>query len=682
MKKKKYSFGKKYKDISETIEKRYNILIILVISLLSVLGIALFIIQIINQSTHSLKVEELSENIVFGATAPRGRIYDRFGNIIVDNQAIKVIYYKKESGITTKEEIKIAEKLSEMLEIDYSKVTDNNIRTFWVKQNSDEAKKRITDEEYRMLKERKITDADIEKYKLERVTKEEVESINPEVAYIYSLMNKGYSYSEKIIKQGDVTDLEYALIGENIEILKGVNTRLDWERYYPYGDVFRSILGTVSSTSTGVPYELKEYYLDKGYSLNDQVGTSYLEYQYDEYLKGTKNEYKVANNNYKLIKEGKRGNDLVLSIDINLQKEVEQILKEEVMTAKYEANTKYYNKSFVIITDPNTGEILAMAGKQVKEVDGKYKIFDYIPGIVTSPIVPGSIVKGASHIVGYNTEALKIGEIRDDSCIKIAATPKKCSLVYLGSLNDVSALALSSNTYQFRTAIKVGKGNYQYNKPLSVDTEAFDIYRNTFGQFGLGVKTGIDLPVESLGYKGTSRLSGYLLDFSIGQYDTYTPIQISQYISTIANGGNRVAPSLLKSVYSSDGEALTNKIYENKVKILNKVDTKPEYLNRVKEGFRAVMTFGTGTSYISSYYNAAGKTGTSESFIDTDGDGVVDTETISNAFIAYAPYDNPKVTFTVISPDISPANVPSYSRTAVNKRIVNRVTKKYFQLYK
>lgn len=682
MKKKKYSFGKKYKDISETIEKRYNILIILVISLLSVLGIALFIIQIINQSTHSLKVEELSENIVFGATAPRGRIYDRFGNIIVDNQAIKVIYYKKESGITTKEEIKIAEKLSEMLEIDYSKVTDNNIRTFWVKQNSDEAKKRITDEEYRMLKERKITDADIEKYKLERVTKEEVESINPEVAYIYSLMNKGYSYSEKIIKQGDVTDLEYALIGENIEILKGVNTRLDWERYYPYGDVFRSILGTVSSTSTGVPYELKEYYLDKGYSLNDQVGTSYLEYQYDEYLKGTKNEYKVVNNNYKLIKEGKRGNDLVLSIDINLQKEVEQILKEEVMTAKYEANTKYYNKSFVIITDPNTGEILAMAGKQVKEVDGKYKIFDYIPGIVTSPIVPGSIVKGASHIVGYNTEALKIGEIRDDSCIKIAATPQKCSLVYLGSLNDVSALALSSNTYQFRTAIKVGKGNYQYNKPLSVDTEAFDIYRNTFGQFGLGVKTGIDLPVESLGYKGTSRLSGYLLDFSIGQYDTYTPIQISQYISTIANGGNRVAPSLLKSVYSSDGEALTNKIYENKVKILNKVDTKPEYLNRVKEGFRAVMTFGTGTSYISSYYNAAGKTGTSESFIDTDGDGVVDTETISNAFIAYAPYDNPKVTFTVISPDISPANVPSYSRTAVNKRIVNRVTKKYFQLYK
>lgn len=67
-----------------------------------------------------------------------------------------------------------------------------------------------------------------------------------------------------------------------------------------------------------------------------------------------------------------------------------------------------------------------------------------------------------------------------------------------------------------------------------------------YAEFGLGKKTGIGLPVESLGYMGTSKLPGHLLDFSIGQYDTYTPIQLSQYINTIANGGKRLKPYLIK----------------------------------------------------------------------------------------------------------------------------------------
>lgn len=85
----------------------------------------------------------------------------------------------------------------------------------------------------------------------------------------------------------------------------------------------------------------------------------------------------------------------------------------------------------------------------------------------------GSVVKGASHIVGYNTGALSIGEKRYDTCIKIASTPEKCSWTYLGLVDDLTALKYSSNTYQFNTAIKVGRGiittmaHYQWNqKPL------------------------------------------------------------------------------------------------------------------------------------------------------------------------------------------------------------------------
>ena len=683
----RYSYYNKYKDMKEVIEKRYNILMILIIVIIMIMIANLFYVQIIQNEYYINQVEKLTENTVEGSSAPRGRIYDRNHRLIVDNIPVKVIYYKKPKGVTTEQELALAMKVAEYISVDYTKLTDKQLRNYWVLKNPEKADAKITKKERQKVKERKLTSKDIENYKLERVTEEELAQltdIDREAAYIYALMNTGYSYAEKVIKKEGITDEEYAKISENVANLNGINTRLDWERSYPYGEVFRTILGSVSTSESGIPYELKNYYLSKGYSLNDRVGTSYLEYQYEDVLKGEKNVYEITNSGeYKLVKEGSRGNDIVLTIDIELQKEVERILTEEVLKAKTEPNTKYYDRSFVVIQNPKTGEILAMAGKQVKqEADGSYKVYDYTPGITTSPVVVGSVVKGASHIVGYNTGALKIGEKRYDTCIKIAATPIKCSWKYLGNLNDITALKYSSNTYQFNTAIKVGKGNYVYDKPLSIDKTAFDIYRNTFAQFGLGVKTGIDLPVESLGYKGKSEVTGHLLDFSIGQYDTYTPVQLSQYIGALANNGTRVRPYLLKEVYKPEKKPLQNLLSQTSPEVLNKVDTKQEYLDRVEEGFKEVMTTnGTGSGFMNLAYKPAGKTGTSQSFVDTDGDGVVDLETITNTFVAYAPYDDPKVTFTVISPDIYYQGAPSSYESTVNKRISQKVTNKYFEMY-
>lgn len=674
------------KDISETIEKRYNILLILIVVILLVIIATLFYVQIVQNEVYQAKVDTLNQNIIEGSSAPRGRIYDRNHKLIVDNTPTKIIYYKKPSGVTTKQELDISYQLGELIELNFSKLSTNMLKTFYIAQYPDEVNDKITEKEWKQNEERKLTDDEIEDLKYERITDEDLSiytDVDKEAAYIYYLMNKGYSYAEKTIKKDEVTDEEYALINENLKDLKGVGTRLDWDRTYPYGSVFRSILGSVSSSEQGLPAESKDEYLEKGYSLNDRVGLSYIEYQYEDILKGEKNLYQVnANGENTLYKEGKRGNDIVLTIDIELQKAVEEILTEEVLKAKSEPNTKFYNRSFVIITDPNTGEILAMAGKQAVENDsGGYDIVDYTPGILTSPVVMGSVVKGASQIVGYNTGALEIGENRYDTCVKIAATPIKCSWKYLGRLNDITALKYSSNTYQFYTAIKVGGGTYQYDKPLSVNPEAFDIYRNTFAEFGLGVKTGIDLPVESLGYKGTSTQSGHLLDFSIGQYDTYTPIQLAQYIGTIANNGSRMQPYLLKEVYEPTKDGLTEKIDETTPTELNKVNTTQEFLDRVKLGFQEVMkTGGTGTGYINLDYKPAGKTGTSESFVDSDGDGVVDTETVTNTFAGYAPYDDPKVAFVVISPDIYYQEGYSTYQTTVNKRITTAVTNKYFEL--
>ena len=667
---------KENKDIKVEIEKRYNILTVIIILFLLILVVGLFFVQVVNHEKYENSLKKLTKKIVYGPSAPRGRIYDRNGLLIVDNKPSKVIYYKKTNKTKTKDEITIAYKLADMIELE-NKITENELKTFWIKNNREKAKEKITKKEWKKYRERKLKDEDINKLELERITEEDLsiyDERDKKAAYIYTLMNEGYSYAEKTIKNENVTDEEYALVSENINKLKGINTKLDWERTYPYENTFKSMLGSVSTSKSGIPLELKDYYLKKGYSLDDRVGTSYLEYQYEDILKGKKNKYEVLNDGtYKLIKEGKRGTDITISIDIELQKQIEQILTEEVLATKFEPNTQYYNRSFVIITDPKTGEILAMAGKQLKEENGSLKVYDYTPGILTTSVVMGSVVKGASHIVGYNTGALKIGETRYDSCVKIAATPEKCSWKPLGSLNDITAIAQSSNTYQYFTAIKVGKGNYKYNAPLSLDPEAFKIYRDTFAQFGLGVKTEIDLPKETTGYKGTDTAPGHLLDFAIGQYDNYTPIELSQYIGTLATGGKRMKIHLYMHPYGKE---------ENNIKELNTVDTKPEYMERVKEGLKAVTAYGTGVGYIDPIYRPAGKTGTSQSFVDTNNDGKVDTETISTTFVAYAPFEDPKVTFTIISPDVSHNSGKTPYQSNINKRLADRVSKKYFDFYK
>lgn len=686
IKKKTGPINKKHKcndkHLDEIMNRRFGLIIVLLISIYLVIGCRLFNLQILKNSEYNDKLAMATEKTIESTSAPRGRIYDRNHKLLVDNEGIKTIYYKKQNGITTKEEIELAYEVSNNIDIDYSKIDDNKLKDFYYKSHYKECRKKITDEEWDLYNKRKLNDKDIDKLIYERLDDEisEYTDSDKKAAYIYYLMNKGYSYAEKVIKNSDVTDAEYAYISENIDNLKGFNTKLDWERVYLYGDTFKSILGNVSSNTQGIPSELSKEYLKRGYTLDDRVGISYLEYQYEDYLRGTKAKYRLlSDNSYELVSEGKRGNDIVLTIDIELQKYLEEVLSNEVLNAKGEPGTQYYNRSFAIVSDPNTGEILAMAGKQAVLKDGYYQIVDYTPGIVTLPVTPGSVVKGASMMVGYKYGAIDIGTVLNDECIKIKDTPLKCSWQTMGPIDDVYALQNSSNVYQYKIAIKVGNGSYEYNQGLVLDESAFDKYREMYAEFGLGEKTGIDLPVESLGFMGKSRLPGHLLDFSIGQYDTYTPIQLSQYINTIANNGVRLKPYLLKEVYkpSDSGDTFGSLIYKANVTELGKLSVEKKYIDRVREGFSAVVTKGLGYGYMGNYTNSAGKTGTSQSFIDTDGDGKVDTETITSSFVGYSPSDNPKMSIVVVSPDIS---VPDSTTYGVTRNISAQIVNKYFEL--
>ena len=674
---------KKKTNYDNITKRRFIGFFVVIIILFLVVTIKIGSIMISKEKYYDQKLKALTYSTVSGVSSPRGRIYDRYYRILVDNKSLKTITYQKPKKTTNKQMIELAEAISPHIEIDYSKLNDRNKREYIFAKDYDYCYSLVTEKEKEKVSQRKMTRKELEELMLKRISDEKLtlSEEDQKVAYIYYLMNKGYAYDEKIIKS-DASDREYAYVAENMDSLPGFNTKMDWERVYPYGESFKSMLGTVSTSQQGLPAELKDYYLKRGYSLNDRVGLSYIEKEYEEYLHGKKAVYEVINSHEtKLIQEGSRGQDIVLTIDIDLQQAIERILDEQISRAKTEANTEYFNHTSVVLQDPNTGEILAMVSRKIE--NGVFK--DNTISILTQPITPGSVVKGASMLVGYNTGAVHIGERMLDECVKVAGVSEKCSSVNnLGVIDDITALAKSSNVYQFKIAMRVNGQEYRRGMKMYFNQSSFDTYRNMYHSFGLGVKTGIDLPVESSGYTSKDKAAGNLLDFVMGQYETYTPLQLSQYITTIANGGERLKPHLLKEIHSSsDTEEIgaLEKVVEREV--LNTIDTKPEYMNRVKEGFIAVMNApgGYGVGYISPSMRPAGKTGTSQSFIDTDGDGKIDTETITSTFLGYVPYDHPKISFMITSPDSSHPNSNTNHASLVTYRTTQAISEEYRNRY-
>lgn len=590
-----------------------------------------------------------TNKIVYGLNAPRGRILDRNGKVLVDNIGTNTIVFHKLKNIDTK---KIAHLLNTIIP-NIKKASIDEQKKYYLTFN--ETDSLLTEKEQELYNNRKISQAEVEEIKLARIepllnyTNKEQQEI-----HLYYLLNKGYIYDSKIIAK-DVSDEICAKI--NISNISGLTCEYTTKRIYLY-DTLNDILGRTGN----ITKENKEYYLAKGYSLNDTVGLSYLEKQYDDYLRGEKAKYLVnEDNSLTLISNSKPGNDIYLSIDIELQLHINEILKKNLNKASNLKNTKYYNSSYVLVSNPNTGEIIASTGLMKVKDD----FHDITTNILTSSFTMGSVIKGASHTVGYQNNLIDIGTKINDSCIKLYQVPTKCSYKRLGYIDDITALKTSSNYYQFLTAIKLTGNKYKYNMKLEVEEKDFNTYRDTFAGFGLGSKTGIDLENESLGIKGKTIAPDLLLNLSIGQYDTYTPLQLLNYINTIATNGKRYSLHYLKEVKTKD-----KIIYEYQPNLLNIV--KNSNFNRIKEGFKEVLYSGTGRGYTDTLYKPAGKTGTSEVVYNKD------IITINQTYAMFAPYDNPQYSIVVISPNISYNNDYDNYIAPINRYISKEVSKLVF----
>ncbi|MEH7353163.1 penicillin-binding protein 2 [Neobacillus drentensis] len=661
--------------------------------LFSILILRLGELQIVFGDDFKREIER-TEDITVNNPVPRGKMFDRNGKIIVDNTPLNAITYTKNQNTNQKEMLETAEHLAKFIYKDTSKVPVRDKKDFWIIKHPKEAKAKITKKEWDLYEQKKLDDAQIYKLQVDRVTDEEVASIQGEeleTLAIYREFNSGYALTPQIVKNKDVTSEEFAVVSENLENLPGVDTTTDWERMYVFGDTLKSILGDVTTSEAGIPKEQLDEYLARGYSRNDRVGKSYLELQYEDVLHGQKAKVKnVTDKSGKIlstevVSEGKRGKDLVLTIDMDLQQQVEKIIEEELWSAKQKPGTGLLDRAFVVLMDPHTGEVLSLAGKQIgKDKDGKTVMKDFAGGNITTSYNVGSAVKGATILTGYKTGAISPGEYLVDEPLLIKGTKPKKSWKTFGNINDLRALQVSSNVYMWKTVIAMGNGKYVPNGPLVLDTEkTFNTMRQSFSQFGLGTRTGIDLPNEMSGFPGSENKPGLLLDLAIGQYDTYTPIQLAQYVSTIANGGNRVQPHIVKEIREPimENNELGPIVEEIQPKVLNHLDMKDEWIKRVQEGFRMVMQVGDGTgvsTFKGASYSPAGKTGTAQAFYDGPVKSQKNADVMNLSLVSFAPYENPEVAMAVLVPWAYQGN----TGPSINMTIGKRVLDAYFDLKK
>ncbi|MDN7226848.1 penicillin-binding protein 2 [Planococcus sp. N064] len=680
---------------------RMNVLFFSIFLLFSVLILRLGYLQIVKGEDFTRALAR-TEEVPVNTSVPRGRIFDSEGRVQVDNNPVNAITYTKMQTTKREEMLTVASELAKLIQKETDRVTLRDKQDFYILLHGEEAAAKVTDKEKQAIENENIQEKEKQR-KLdalirEKITEKELNSLTAEeleILAIYREMTSGYALSPQIIKNEGVTDEEFARVSERLTDpkLKGINTVTDWKRVK---STELTILGSTTTPDQGIPASKLDYYLARDYSRNDRVGTSFLEEQYEEVLQGQKSVVKnITDGRGRVVDtvpvdEGKPGKDLVLTIDSEIQSAMEKIVEDKLLALKRGPNSQLVKDAYLVMMNPRNGEIISLVGKRLGEDrDGKTVVNDYAFGAFTASHEMGSTVKGATLLTGYSQDAVELNEVMIDEPLKFASSTQKNSIFNTRLFNripmsDLQAIERSSNVYMFKIALRIAGATYQYNRGLRVPVESFTTMRKSYAQFGLGVKTGIDLPNEATGYAGGSANGYSLLDMAIGQYDTYTPLQLAQYISTIANNGYRMQPHLVKEIRqpSIDGRNLGPIETTVEPKVLNRINNTQEEINQVKEGMRRVYTGAQGSArayFQDAPYTAAGKTGTAEvQFYEKD-HPLNGESSINIAHIGFAPFENPEIAYAVVIPYVTTdyKNVPK-----ANNEIARAAADKYFELTK
>ena len=671
--------------LSEKYSNKRLILNIFALILFAAILIRLVKLQVVMGNEYRIQSENrlISTEVI---EAPRGIIMDRNGRPMVTNrQGFSVDITK--SGISYDELNDVILKLVNYFDMVNEKYTDTlpiskeDYDFLYRNYSDDERVKKINSFRESIDAKPDYSGKDCiyilaDRYNIDdRYTLEELRKIVG-IRYVMELRGTGSTIPFTIASNVSLNTVSH--IKECSDLYKNVNVTTRPVRNYIYKGVASHLLGRV-----GIIYkEEYEQLKDDNYGMNDMIGKDGLEKSLEKYLKGTngvKSTLKTIGDDEDSISGGvsaKSGNNVVLTIDIELQKTAEAALRDTIASIKRNALNKEKKTGLdagggaVVVTDVNTGEILALANYPTYDIETFDEDYESLLNNKLNPLfnraisgiyAPGSVFKILTAITGLEEKVITKNEIIEDKGVYDYYDQKFNCWIWTdmhkthGRVNVETAIQNSCNYYFYEVGKRLGyKKMYDHAK-----------------EFGLGEISGIELDGESKGvlaneeYKklnfDTQWYPGDNLQMAIGQsYNLFTPLQISNYIATVANGGTRYKPHLTKNIRDIyTGEH----ILDDEPVVLNKATMSDETYKTVTHGMRMVSEQdGTASIFANFPIEVCSKTGSAQ----------VAHGSANGVFASYAPYKNPQISVAIV--------VENAGSGAALAPIAKTIYEKYFDL--
>lgn len=683
MKRVRRSNNEKNRPLEKVVSNRILVLSITIVGLFLGLFVRLVDLQAIEHEAYVAKQDDYTSIKQYTA-APRGQIYDSQGNVLAKTVTSHNIVYTLPNNTSAEDGMIYADRLGEVFPISLDDFSPSEIKEAYLRylnglEPSDPnygGFNLLTKDQQAEYVSGKMTNTKLHSLQLKAIDDKKIESADQrklKAAAIYNRMNANASTGQASVIVEDIDDEDAAYLLEHKTEFPGFDVDFNgWKREYPYGETLVDVIGTVSTSTEGLPEPLADEYLAKGYQLNAQVGKSGLEYQYNDLLSGTDEIAKITYDSKglaqkEILQPAVKGHDIYLSINIELQQYLDQVLKSTLEELGGSKNRENFYSLFMCMEDPRTGDVLALSGYQMNPETRQ--LSSYASGNYTSLVNPGSSIKGATVYMGESEGVIQPGEVMNDEVMNVGGM-ELGSFENHGLVNDVQALSVSSNVYMFNIGMRLGGDRYEPGKALEIADVpgTLDKMRQYFSMFGLGNQTGIDAPNEVSVYSNGNNTPGMVLNYSIGQLDMYSPLQLMQYAGVIAEDGKMFQPRFYKYSKEINGDEIFD---------LNEVTLKTElppqnaeYLKRVQQGFEACVADGNCFDPLKNMEQPmAAKTGTAE----------VGEWTTAN-LVGYGPVNDPTVAFACSAPTSS-VNSQSVSANVCADRVVGPVLEKYFQLY-
>ena len=641
---------------------RFNISIIIVYIIGVILISKLFQLQIVNGAEYrETSNTRLSRESTLEAS--RGEILDRSGNILatttssfnlelyktksddeaLNNCILNLITLFEENKVTYPNNFPINDEGTEFL------IEGENLKKWLSNYKLEEG-----------TPPNEVIKYFIEKYKIKT---EDIKTARKIISIRYEITTKGYSSTKSLELAENVSREVVAKICERNSDFPGVTITTQSSRKYNYNNLASHIIGYIGKISE------KEYNEEKEvYNNDDYVGRTGIESLFEKYLRGEKGKQEIEMSvdgtvtGETVTKDPKQGSTIVLTIDSKLQEVAETALARNIEKIRNGGFSSRYDAQggCVAVIDVNSGEVLAMASNpdynpnswvggisqtEYNEIKEKNSLFNKA---ISGSYAPGSIFKMVTALAGLETGAISAAEkINDTGRYTKYKDYQPVCWYYTdyhrghGYLNVSGAIQHSCNYFFYETGNRVG-------------IENLDKYAK---YFGLGTKTGIELPSETAGTLASPEAakkanqtwsSGQTLSAAIGQsFNSFSPLQIAKYVAMVANGGNKINPTIIKRVLNADGTESSKKEINEYVKNeLGLEDEETENLtfsntniSAVLEGMRSVTEeHGTASSVFRNFeIEVGGKTGSAEA-----------GKNVNAWFAGFAPYNDPEIAVIVM----------------------------------